>query len=69
MKGYIIDSTYKENIITDNNQFLSIKSSSDISPNNSVNTYNLPLNINNSPYIKHNNKNDNLNPYNIIDYL
>lgn len=69
MKGHIIDSTYKENIITDNNQFLSITSSSDISPNNSVNSYNLPLNTNNSSYIRHHNKNDNLNPYNVIDYL
>lgn len=68
MKGHIIDSTYKENIITDNNQFLSI-TSSNISSNNSVSSYNLPLNTTNSSYIKHHNKNDYLNPYSLIDYL
>jgi len=68
MKGFILDSTYKEHSIIDNNQQLSTTSSHNLL-NNSLRTYNMPLNENTSSFISHHDNSDNLNMYNLIDYL
>lgn len=68
MKGFIIDSTYKENSIIDNNNQLSTTSSHNLL-NSSIKTYNIPLNENTSSFIAHHNNIDKLNIYNLIDYL
>lgn len=68
MQGFILDSTYKENIITDNNQNI-FATSSNITLNKVSNSYNFPLNQTTSSYITHHQNSNNLNQYNIIDYL
>ncbi|OOM11130.1 hypothetical protein [Clostridium saccharobutylicum] len=68
MKGFVLDSTYKESIIIDMNDTISIISSHNL-PNNPVYHYSTNLNQITSNYIAHHNKNDKFNTYNIIDYL
>ncbi len=68
MKGFILDSTYKEHTITDNNQNIST-TSCNITLNKTINTYNFPLNQTTSSYITHHKNSNNLNQYNIVDYL
>ncbi len=68
MKGFILDSTFKESSIIDNNNDISTVSSHSLL-NNTIKTYNMPLNENISSYISHHNNIDKLNVYNIIDYI
>ena len=68
MKGFILDSTFKESSIIDNNNNISTISSHSLL-NNTIKTYNMPLNENTSLYISHHNNIDKLNVYNVIDYI
>lgn len=68
MKGFILDSTYKESIIIDMNDTISITSSHNL-PANPVSHHSTDLNQITSNYIAHHNKNDKFNTYSIIDYL
>lgn len=68
MKGFILDSTFKESSIIDNNNDISTVSSHSLL-NNTIKTYNMPLNENISSYISHHNNIDKLNVYNVIDYI
>lgn len=68
MKGFIIDSTYKEDIIIDKNNINSTVPCNNIS-NNSSNGSKINLNDVSSNYITHYNKYNKYNPYNVIDYL
>ena len=68
MKGFILDSTFKESSIIDNNNDISTISSHSLL-NNTIKTYNMPLNENISSYISHHNNIDKLNVYNVIDYI
>lgn len=68
MKNYILDSTYKEAIVIDNNDCISTTSSHYI-PNDSVISNNLDLNQNKLNYIAHHTKNDDLSNYSLIDYM
>lgn len=68
MKGFILDSTFKENIIIDNNQTLTTISCNNIL-NSSKKTYNLPLDQFNSSYLSHTSNISKYNTYNLIDYL
>lgn len=68
MKGFILDSTYKEATVIDNSG-IPLKISSDNIRYNSGTDYNLNINSANSSYISHANKNNKFNNYNIVDYL
>lgn len=68
MKGFILDSTFKESSIIDNNNDISTVSSHSLL-NNTIKTYNMPLNENISSYISHHNNSNKFNIYNIIDYI
>lgn len=68
MKGFILDSTFKERIIIDNNDNISTISSHNLL-NNTIKTYNMPLDKNTSSYISHDNNIDKLNIYSVIDYI
>ena len=68
MKGFILDSTFKESSIIDNNNDISTVSSYSLL-NNTIKTYNMPLNENISSYISHHNNIDKVNVYNVIDYI
>lgn len=68
MKGFILDSTYKEATVIDNSE-IPLKISSDNIKYNSGTDYNLNINSANSSYISHTNKNNKFNNYNIVDYL
>ena len=68
MKGFILDSTFKESSIIDNNNNISTISSHSLL-NSTIKTYNMPLNENTSSYISHHNNIDKLNVYNEIDYI
>lgn len=68
MKGYILNSTYKEiTIINENDDYMLFPSHS--FPNNPINNHNSHLNQISSNYIAHDSKNTKFNPYNLIDYL
>ena len=68
MKGLIIDSTYKEDIIIDKNNINSTIQCNNIA-NNLVNGSKVNLNDISSNYITHYNKDNKYNPYSIVDYL
>ncbi|AIY82149.1 hypothetical protein FDC58_07570 [Clostridium botulinum] len=68
MKGFIIDSTYKEDIVIDKNNINSTVPCNNIS-NNSSNGSKINLNDVSSSYITHYNKDNKYNPYNVVDYL
>lgn len=68
MKGFILDSTYKETTVIDDSG-IPLKISSDNINYNSGTDFNLNINSVNSSYISHQNKNNKFNPYNIVDYL
>lgn len=66
MKQFIVDSTYKDAVVVDNNEFPTIISNNNITYNSGTD-----FNLNQSQYnyIGHHNKNDKFNNYNMIDYL
>lgn len=68
MKGFVLDSTYKESSIIDANNQISTIPSHNL-PSNPVFNHSVDLNTISSNYIAHHNKNDKFNHYNIIDYL
>lgn len=68
MKGFILDSTFKEISIIDNNNELSNITSNNLL-NGSIKTYNIPLNKNMFFNISHYNNIDKINKYNLIDYI
>lgn len=68
LKNYILDSTYKEAVVIDNNGCLSITSSQHI-PNNSITSNHMDLEQNKLNYITHHKRNDNLSNYSFIDYI
>lgn len=68
MKNYILDSTYKEAVVIDNNGCLSTISSHNI-PNDSTINHNMDLEQTKLNYIAHHKRNDDLNNYSLIDYI
>ncbi|AOR22307.1 hypothetical protein [Clostridium taeniosporum] len=68
MKDFIIDSTYKEDIVIDKNNINSIMPYNNIT-SNSYNGSKVNLNDISSNYATHHNKDSKFNPYNIVDYL
>lgn len=68
MKNYILDSTYKDSIILDNNHSPFITPTYNIS-NISANSTSIDLDKTNSNHISHHKFSDNLNPYSFIDCL
>ena len=68
MKDFVLDSTYKDAIIINSNDDISITSSNNL-PSNSIAHHTVNLSKTNSNYSTHHNKNDKFNFYNIIDYL
>ena len=68
LKNYILDSTYKEAIVIDNNDCISTTSSHYI-PNDSTISHNLDLEQNKLNYIAHHTRNDDLSNYSLIDYM
>lgn len=68
MKNYILDSTYKETVVIDNNDCF-FTTSSYRSPNNSTISHNMDLEQSKLNYIAHHKKNDDLSNYSLIDYI
>lgn len=68
MKNYILDSTYKDSIVIDNNNNPFITPTYNLS-NTLMNSTSIDLNKANSNYISHHKFNDNLNNYSFIDSL
>ncbi|SFC67717.1 hypothetical protein [Clostridium uliginosum] len=68
MKGLIIDSTYKEDIVIGKQTINTIVPCNNLS-NNTTNGIGSDLNNISSNYISHTNKNDKYNTYSIVDYL
>lgn len=68
MKGFLLDSTYKDAIVIDSNDDVSIIPSHNL-PYNPFNHHGMDLDKTSTAYISHHNKNDKFNSYNIIDYL
>ena len=68
MKNYILDSTYKEAVIIDNNGCLSTTSSHYV-PNNFTINHSMDLDQNKLNYIAHHTRNDDLSNYSLIDYI
>lgn len=68
LKNYILDSTYKEAVIIDNNGCLSTTSSHYV-PNNCTINHSMDLDQNKLNYIAHHTRNDDLSNYSLIDYI
>lgn len=68
MKNYILDSTYKEAVVIDNNGDLSVTSSHYIANDSTIN-HNMDLQKNKLNYITHHKRNDDLSNYSLIDYI
>ena len=68
MKDFVLDSTYKDAIIVNSNDDISITSSNNL-PSNSIAHHTVDLIKTSSNYSTNHNKNDKFNIYNVIDYL
>ncbi|GAA0078523.1 hypothetical protein UT300005_29020 [Clostridium sp. CTA-5] len=68
MKGFIIDSTFKEDVIVGLNDFNTIVPCNNIS-DNTKNGQKIQLSTVSSNYISHANKSNKYNIYNLVDYL
>lgn len=68
MKNYILDSTYKEAVVIDNNGCLSTTSSHYV-PNDFTINHNMDLDQSKLNYIAHHTRNDDLSNYSLIDYI
>ena len=68
LKNYILDSTYKEAVVIDNNGCLSTTSSHYV-PNDFTISHNIDLDQSKLNYIAHHTRNDDLSNYSLIDYI
>lgn len=68
MKNFVLDSTYKDVIVINSNDNISIIPSHNL-PNNLINHHGVNLYKTSTNYISHHSKNYKFNNYNLIDYL
>lgn len=71
MKGFLVDSTFKENNFIDNNQTIVNYPNNFINYSNNFanNSYVLPVNLSHDKNITHSNSNIKSNIYNFVEYF
>lgn len=68
MKNFVLDSTYQDAVIVNQNDEFSI-TPAHILPENPISKYEVSSNQLSNNYISHKNKNDNFNKFNFIDCI